>query len=117
MRFEFATMDLKAQRGELMDSTQRIQEHEGSMRQPQESLEELIKDTKECLKEQVLEQHTVDRREPLKDFREYPRKRTADPMESHKVSELVEWIQEGKIRGQQRQHSAEPVVNPDSESF
>ena len=116
MRFEPATVDLNAQRGEFRDSTQRIQEHESSTRQPQESFKELIKDTKECLKEHVLEQHKVDHREPLKDFREYLKERTADPMEPHKDSELAEEIQKEETLGQQRQHSAEPLVNRSSES-
>ena len=62
-----------------------------------------------------MEQHTVNRREPLKDLREYLEERTADSMESHKDSELEEEIQEEKTLGQQRQHSAEPLVNPSSE--
>ena len=112
MRFDPATVDLKAQHRELRH---RFREPESSMRQPQESFKEFTEDTTECLKEQELEQHKVDRRERLKDFTEYLRERTADPMEPHKDSELEEEIQEEKTLGQQRQHSAEPLVNPSSE--
>ena len=76
MRLEPATVDQKAQCRELRH---RFREPESSMRQPQESFKEPTKDTTECLKEQELEQHKVDRRDRLKDFREYLRERTADP--------------------------------------
>ena len=114
MRLEPATVDLKAQHRELRH---RFREPGNSMRQPQESVKEFTKDTKECLKEQALEQHKVDHRERLKDIREYLRERTADPMEPHNGSELEEEIQKEKTLGQQRQHSAEPLVKPSSESF